>query len=123
MEDVREEGAEGTSEARDDGGGGSLEEDQEELTRLLQERAERRRADVVRAARRSVKERLKKDVASGKHGAYYPKRGELRRMEAEAKFEEIRKRGGNEAVDRAIAKRRKKNVAKEARRMPSHMVS
>lgn len=105
------------------GGGGSLEEDQEELTRLLQERAERKRADVVRAARRSVKERLKKDVASGKHGAYYPKRSELRRMEAEAKFEEIRKRGGNEAVDRAIAKRRKKNVAKEARRMPSHMVS
>ena len=104
-------------------GGGSLEADQEELTRLLQERAERKRADVVRAARRAVKERLKKDVATGKHGAYYPKRSELRKMEAEAKFEEIRKRGGDEAVDKAIAKRRKKNVAKEARSMPSHMIS
>ena len=104
-------------------GGGSLEHVQEELKRLLQERSERKRADVVRAARRSVKDKLKKDVASGKHGAYYPKRSELKRMEAEAKFEEIRKRGGNEAVDKAIAKRRKKNVAKEAKSMPSHMIS
>jgi hypothetical protein len=43
-------------------------------------------------------------------------------MEAEAKFEEIKKRGGDEAVDKAIAKRRKKNVAKEAKSMPSHMI-
>ena len=104
------------------GGGSSLEADTEELTRLLQERAERKRADVVRAARRTVKEKLKKDVATGKHGAYYPKRSELRKMEAEAKFEEIKKRGGDEAVDKAIAKRRKKNVAKEAKSMPSHMI-
>jgi ribosomal RNA-processing protein 36 len=96
--------------------------DTEELTRLLQERAERKRADVVRAARRTVKEKLKKGVATGKHGAYYPKRSELRKMEAEAKFEEIKKRGGDEAVDKAIAKRRKKNVAKEAKSMPSHMI-
>ena len=83
---------------------------------------QRKRADVVRAARRTVKEKLKKDVATGKHGAYYPKRSELRKMEAEAKFEEIKKRGGDEAVDKAIAKRRKKNVAKEAKSMPSHMI-
>ena len=44
-------------------------------------------------------------------------------MEVEAKFEEIRKRGGDEAVDKAIAKRRKKNVAKSHKLMPSHMVS
>ena len=104
------------------GGGSTLEADTEELTRLLQERAERKRADVVRAARRTVKEKLKKGVATGKHGAYYPKRSELRKMEAEAKFEEIKKRGGDEAVDKAIAKRRKKNVAKEAKSMPSHMI-
>ncbi|KAL7433351.1 hypothetical protein ACHAXH_005526 [Discostella pseudostelligera] len=101
----------------------SLEADQEELTRLLQERAERQRANVVRAAKRTVKSKLRSEVASGKRGAYYPKRSELKKMEAEAKFDEIRKRGGNEAVDAAIAKRRKKNVAKEARSMPSHMIS
>eukprot|EP00578_Thalassiosira_sp_NH16_P000409 CAMPEP_0181141272 /NCGR_PEP_ID=MMETSP1071-20121207/35737_1 /TAXON_ID=35127 /ORGANISM="Thalassiosira sp., Strain NH16" /LENGTH=422 /DNA_ID=CAMNT_0023228255 /DNA_START=1 /DNA_END=1269 /DNA_ORIENTATION=+ len=104
-------------------GGGSLDEDKEELTRLLQERAERKRADVVRAAKRSVKQKIKTDVAEGKRGVYYPKRSELKKMEAEAKYEEIRKRGGNEAVDKAIAKRRKKNLAKEAKSMPSHMVS
>lgn len=103
-------------------GEGTLEYDQEELTRLLQERAERKRANVVRAAKHTVKQKMREDVASGKRGAYYPKRNEMRRMEAEAKYEEIRKRGGSEAVDKAIAKRRKKNVSKEAKSMPSHMV-
>jgi len=104
-------------------GGGSLEDDQEELTRLLQERAERNKAKVVRGAKRAVKQKIREDVASGKRGAYYPKRNELKRMEAEAKYEEIRKRGGDEAVDKATAKRRKKNLAKASKQMPSHMVS
>jgi ribosomal RNA-processing protein 36 len=102
--------------------GSSLEHDQEELTRLLQERAERTRANIVRTAKRSVKDKLKANVATGKHGAYYPKRSELRKMETEAKFEELRKRGGESAVDAVIAKRRKKNLAKEAKSMPSHKV-
>lgn len=100
-------------------GNGSLEDDQEELKRLLQERAERKRANVVRAAKKSVKQKIRQDVASGKRAAYYPKRSELKRMEAEAKYTEIRKRGGDEAVDKAIAKRRKKNMSKEAKSMPN----
>jgi ribosomal RNA-processing protein 36 len=100
----------------------SLEHDQEELTRLLQERAERTRANIVRTAKRTVKDKLKANVATGKHGAYYPKRSELRKMETEAKFDELRKRGGESAVDAVIAKRRKKNLAKEAKSMPSHKV-
>ena len=78
---------------------------------------------MARAAKRTVKKKIREEVASGKRGAYYPKRNELRRMEVEAKFEEIRKRGGEEAVDKAIAKRRKKNVAKSHKLMPSHMIS
>jgi ribosomal RNA-processing protein 36 len=105
------------------GGGTSLEEDQEELTRLLQECAERKRANVVRTAKKSVKQQIRQDVASGKRAAYYPKRSELKRMEAEAKYTEIRKRGGEEAVNKAISKRRKKNMSKEAKSMPSHMIS
>ncbi|KAL7517121.1 hypothetical protein ACHAWX_002071 [Stephanocyclus meneghinianus] len=104
-------------------GVGSLERDQEELKRLLQEQAEHKRAQVARAAKQTVKKKIREEVASGKRGAYYPKRNELRRMEMEAKFEEIRKRGGEEAVDKAIAKRRKKNVAKSHKFMPSHMAS
>jgi ribosomal RNA-processing protein 36 len=102
-------------------GNNTFENDQEELTRLIQEVAERKKANLVRAAKRTVKKKLREDVASGK-GVYYPKRSELRKMELEAKFEEIRKRGGDEAVDKAIAKRRKKNVAKSHKLMPSHMV-
>lgn len=105
------------------GGGTSLEEDQEEVTRLLQECAERKRANVVRTAKKSVKQQIHQDVASGKRAAYYPKRSELKRMEAEAKYTEIRKRGGEEAVNKAISKRRKKNMSKEAKSMPSHMIS
>ncbi len=70
-----------------------------------------------------VKERLKKDVVTGKHGAYYPKHSKLGRMEVEAKFDKIHKQGRDEVVDKAIAKHRKKNVAKEVRSMPSHMIS
>eukprot|EP00577_Skeletonema_sp_RCC1716_P000564 CAMPEP_0113412652 /NCGR_PEP_ID=MMETSP0013_2-20120614/22959_1 /TAXON_ID=2843 ORGANISM="Skeletonema costatum, Strain 1716" /NCGR_SAMPLE_ID=MMETSP0013_2 /ASSEMBLY_ACC=CAM_ASM_000158 /LENGTH=374 /DNA_ID=CAMNT_0000299179 /DNA_START=22 /DNA_END=1149 /DNA_ORIENTATION=+ /assembly_acc=CAM_ASM_000158 len=102
-------------------GNDTFENDQEELTRLIQEVAERKKANLVRAAKQTVKKKLREDVASGK-GVYYPKRSELRKMELEAKFEEIRKRGGDEAVDKAIAKRRKKNVAKSHKLMPSHMV-
>ena len=97
----------------------SLEVDQEELTRLLQQRAERKRSQVVRSAKKIVKQKIQEDVASGKRGAYYPKRSELKRMEAEAKYMEIRKRGGEEAVDKAIAKRRKKNMSKVAKSMPN----
>mmetsp|Transcript_22542 Transcript_22542/g.41333 ORF Transcript_22542/g.41333 Transcript_22542/m.41333 type:complete len:411 (-) Transcript_22542:259-1491(-) len=100
---------------------GCLEDDQEELTRLTQERAERNRAKVVRGAKHAVKQKIREDVASGKRGAYYPKKSELKRMEAEAKYEEIRKRGGDDAVDKAISKRRKKNLSKAAKLMPSHM--
>jgi len=97
----------------------SLEVDQEELTNLLQQRAERKRSQVVRSAKKIVKQKIQEDVASGKRGAYYPKRSELKRMEAEAKYMEIRKRGGEEAVDKAIAKRRKKNMSKVAKSMPN----
>jgi hypothetical protein len=66
---------------------------------------------------------LKKDVATGKHGTYYPKRSELGRMEGGAKFGEKRKQGGDEVVDEDIMKCRKKIVAKEARTMPPHTIS
>lgn len=101
----------------------SFKDDQEELKRLLQERAERKRSQISSAAKRSVKKKIREEVASGKRAAYYPKRNELRRMEMEAKFEEIHKRGGDDAVDKAIAKRRKKNVAKSHKMMPSHLAS
>ena len=79
-----------------------------------QEKAEYERNQIDRAAKRAVKKKLQQQVAEGKHGVYFPKRREMKRMHLEAKFEEIRKRGGDQAVDKVVAKRRKKNKSRDA---------
>jgi ribosomal RNA-processing protein 36 len=94
--------------------GGSLEEDQLELKRLTQEKADVERARIDRAAKQTVKKKLHEDVAEGKRGVFFPKRKEMKRLHLEAKYEEIRKRGGDRAVDKVVAKRRKKNKSKDA---------
>jgi ribosomal RNA-processing protein 36 len=92
----------------------TLEDDKAELDRLQQEKASFERNLLDRAARRAVKKKLQEQVAEGKRGVYFPKRKELRRLHLEAKFEEIRKRGGDQAVQKAVAKRRKKNKSKDS---------
>lgn len=94
--------------------GGSLEEDQERLKQLLQEKAELKRRQLDRAAKQSVKRKIREDVALGKQGAYFLKRKEQRRLQLEAKLEEIRKRGGDKAVEKALAKKRQKNKSRDA---------
>jgi ribosomal RNA-processing protein 36 len=94
--------------------GGSLEEDQVELKRLMQEKADVERAKIDRTAKQTVKKKLHDDVAEGKRGVFFPKRKEMKRLHLEAKYEEIRKRGGDRAVDKVVAKRRKKNKSKDA---------
>ena len=94
--------------------GGSVEEDKEELKRLQQETADKQRTQVVRAAKRTVKRKMQDEVAEGKRGAYFLPRKEMKRLHLEAKIDEIRKRGGNKAAEKAIEKRRKKNKSKDA---------
>ena len=57
-------------------------------------------------------------MAEGKRGEYHLKRREKKRLELEARFDNLRKSGGDAAVDKAIAKRRKKAAAKDRRLMP-----
>mmetsp|Transcript_12514 Transcript_12514/g.19365 ORF Transcript_12514/g.19365 Transcript_12514/m.19365 type:complete len:358 (-) Transcript_12514:2428-3501(-) len=87
--------------------------DKDELQRLTQEKSAIQKNQVETAAKRAVKKKIRQGVADGTHGAYYPKRRELKKMELEAKFDELRKRGGDSAVDKAVAKRRKKNKSKD----------
>jgi ribosomal RNA-processing protein 36 len=94
--------------------GGDLDEDQEELKMRLQEKADLERRKVVRAAKTSVKRKLREEVAQGTRGAYFLKRKEKKRMELDAKFEEIRKRGGDKAVEKTLEKKRKKNKSRDA---------
>jgi ribosomal RNA-processing protein 36 len=96
----------------------TLEEDKEELIRLKQLHQQRNMEQIQRAAKQAVKKKLRDDVAEGKRGAYYLKRSEQKRLEVEAKFEEIRKRGGKSAVNKALAKKRKKNLSKQSSLMP-----
>jgi len=96
----------------------TLQEDKEELIRLKQLHKQRSMEQIQRAAKQSVKKKLREDVAEGKRGAYYLKRSEQKKLEVEAKFEEIRKRGGKSAVSKALAKKRKKNLSKQSSLMP-----
>jgi ribosomal RNA-processing protein 36 len=98
----------------DNGGSGSLEEDEARLKALTQDRAALERSKVERAARQSVKRKIQEEVATGKHGAYYLKRKERKRLEMEAKVEEIRKRGGNKAVEKMLDRKRRRNKSRDA---------
>lgn len=97
----------------------ALEEDRVKLKQLEQQKADFARSQIERAAKRSVKKKLQQEVADGKRGVYFLKRNEKKRLELEAKYEEIRKRGGDAAVDKAVAKRRKKNKSRDASRFGS----
>jgi len=100
-------------------GENNAEEDQAELTRLLQERSGRIDSKVKTAAKRAVKKKLQEDVASGKRGAYYLKKRDMKKMELEAKFEELKKLGGDKKVNEVMAKRRKRKMGKDSAFMPS----
>jgi ribosomal RNA-processing protein 36 len=93
----------------------TLDDDQATLKQLLHEKAELERRRVERAVERSVKAKIV--AASGGNRHYIPKRPELKRLQIEAKYEELHKRGGDKAVDRALAKRRKKNKSRDSAKL------
>lgn len=97
----------------------TAEEDEAELKRLLQEHASRIDTKVRHAAKSTVKKKLREDVAAGKRGVYYLKRREMKKLELEAKFDQLRKLGGDAAVNKAMAKRRKKKMGKDSGLMPN----
>jgi ribosomal RNA-processing protein 36 len=94
--------------------GGSLEEDQEKLHAMVGEKSEIQRRKINRAAKQSVKKKMRDEVADGTRGAYFLKRKEKKRMELEAKFEVIRDTGGDKAVEKMLAKKRSKNKSRDA---------
>jgi hypothetical protein len=94
------------------------EDDDEELKRLVQERAARRDAKMRSAAKSAVKKKLRDDVADGKRGAYHLKRREMKELELSARFDQLRKKGGDSAVNKVLAKRRKRKMGKDSGLMP-----
>ena len=96
----------------------TIQQDKEELVRLQQLHKQRTMGQVQRAAKQAVKKKLRQEVAEGKRGAYYLKRKDQRRLEQEARYEELKKRGGENAVAKALQKKRKKNLSKQTKLMP-----
>lgn len=94
--------------------GGSLQQDEERLKQLKQEKADFERRKIERAAKQAVKKKIQTEVEEGKRGAFYLKRKEKKKLEFEAKLEELRKRGGHHAVEKALAKKRKKAKSRDA---------
>jgi ribosomal RNA-processing protein 36 len=87
--------------------GRTVEDDQAELKKLTQEKSDWERQMIAIQAEKTVKQQLKSKP-------YHPKRKEYKKMLNLAKFDEIRKRGGDAAISKVIAKRRKKNKSKDA---------
>ena len=96
----------------------SLQQDEENLAMLLQERATRRQAQLKRAAKSRVKKKMMEDVAAGKRGVFYLKKRDRKQLELEAKFEELKEKGGENAVDDYLQKKRKRNKVKDSGFMP-----
>ena len=98
--------------------GRMAEDDDEELKTLVQERAARRDAKMRSAAKSAVKKKLREDVADGKRGVYHLKRREMKELELSARFDQLRKKGGDSAVNKVLAKRRKRKMGKDSGLMP-----
>jgi ribosomal RNA-processing protein 36 len=88
-----------------------LEDDQQQLLTLKQQMAQFEKNQVDRAAKQSVKRKIREEVESGQRCAYFIKRAEKKKMELEARFEELSKRGD---LMKIMAKKRKKNKSKDA---------
>jgi ribosomal RNA-processing protein 36 len=97
---------------------GNLEEDQRKVKQLKEQLTQRLRAAAERDAKVTLKQKMEQDIAEGKKPVQFLKRKERRKVELETTFEELRKRGGDAAVNKAIAKRRKKNASKDHKYVP-----
>ena len=84
----------------------------------MQERSSRIKERTTRIKRREVKKKLREGVASGKRGAYYLKKRDLKKLELGQKFDELNKKGGDTLIEKTLAKKRKKNMGKASNFMP-----
>lgn len=95
-----------------------LHEARRALAVLLQqnrsEAAHERAAERKRSARRLAAS----SVARGK-GAFYMKRSQVKRLEAENAYRELRRTAGSEGVERFIARQNQRAVSREKRRGPA----
>ena len=93
-------------------------EEKEQLSKLLMQRGERNKAQIDRDSKTAVKRSIAAKVAEGANPFFLKKR-EMKEKAAEARYDELKKRGGNRAVKKDLEKRRKKNSQKDKKMLPS----
>ena len=91
---------------------------QGEVTRLQQALSEGARQDGFKEAKRGVFMGAQEAVASGAQ-PFFPKRRDLKELEAVEKFKSLEAAGGSAAVERALKKRREKMSKKDRTKLPA----
>jgi len=93
--------------------------DENELKRLLQLRSDKKRSKLKKEAKNALKQKMKEEIQSGKRKKeYYYKKKDIKRMELEAQYDLMKKKGGEAAINKLLAKKRKKNLGRDSKFMP-----
>ena len=98
----------------------ALKEDEGELKRLLQLQSDKKRSRKEKATKSAIKRKMKEEIKSGKRTKeYYYKKKDFKRMKLEAQYDELKKKGGDAAIEKVLEKRRRKNLGRDGKFMPS----
>jgi ribosomal RNA-processing protein 36 len=68
--------------------------------------------------RKSELKQVQKDLVQQGHKPFYFKQSDIKKVELAAKYQELKKSGGNGKIDRAIEKKRKRNATKAHKFVP-----
>ena len=94
----------------------NYDEIKQKLQQIKGKRSERELADRKRKLMTDVKQKEKELISQGKK-AFYLKKSDKRRLELEDRYEMLKEQGQGK-LEKYMAKRRRKNAAKERRWMP-----
>ena len=68
--------------------------------------------------RKSELKQVSRELVQQGHKPFYFKKSDVKKIELAAKYQELKKKGGNATVDRAIEKKRKRNTTKAHKFIP-----
>ena len=73
---------------------------------------------MKKEAKAAVKRKMKEEIKSGKRTKeFYYKKKDLKRIELEAQYDALKRKCGVGAIDKLLAKKRKKNLGRDGKYM------
>ena len=98
-----------------------LEQDELELKRLLQIQADKCKNKLKTETKSAMKRKMKEEIQSGKRRKeFYYKKRDWKRIELETQFNSLKSQGGDRAVQKALARKRKKNLGRHGKLMSTN---